>query len=441
MSVHVRFAPSPTGFLHVGNLRTALINWLFARRHGGLFTLRFDDTDVERSRPEYEAAIREDLQWLGLGWDRSFRQQDRMTDYATAKNKLIASGHLYPCFETADELEIKRKMLASRGKPPIYDRAALKLSRAEIAALQAEGKRPHYRFKLEDRAIEWQDLIRGAVSINAAHISDPVLVREDDVPLYTLSSTVDDGENAVTHILRGEDHVSNTAVQIQIFQALGYEVPQFAHNALLQMKDGKISKRKGGAEIAALREDGIEPMAVNSLLARLGTSDPVEVFGSLGELVQQFDIGKFGRSAALYDEAELLRLNEKLLQELPFAAVQERLAPEMDEAFWLGIRGNIRQLSEAQGWWDILHSPLRAPEENVEFTRRAEQLLPQGSWTAEAYRAWIDNLKEQTGAKGKELFMPLRLALTGRLDGPELVEVFQLIEPEKARARLRGEAA
>ena len=303
MTVLVRFAPSPTGLLHVGNLRTALINWLFARKHGGQFILRFDDTDTERSKKEYEDGIREDLSWLGLGWDREFRQQDRMESYKLAADKLRESGRLYACYETAEELEIKRKMLASRGKPPIYDRAALALTRDQITEYEAEGRTPHWRFKLDDTDIEWDDLIRGPQKLRPIHISDPVLVRADGVPLYTLSSTVDDGEGDITHILRGEDHVTNTAVQIQIFEALGYIPPIFSHNALLQMKDTKLSKRVGeGGTIVGLRNDGYEAMSVNSLLSRLGTSDPVEPFMEIDKLIEQFNISKFGRAAANYNE-------------------------------------------------------------------------------------------------------------------------------------------
>jgi glutamyl-tRNA synthetase len=445
MTVLVRFAPSPTGYLHVGNVRTALINWLFARKQGGQFLLRFDDTDAERSTVAYEDAIREDLQWLGLNWDRSFRQRDHFAQYEEAKQKLIANGRLYPCYETAEEIEIKRKMLVSRNKPPIYDRAALQLTRQQIADYEAEGRKPHYRFKLDNRAIEWNDLIRGKVSINPAHISDPVLIREDGVFLYTLASTVDDSNIGITHVLRGEDHVTNTAVQVQIFEALGYAAPQFAHNALLQMKDGKLSKRKGGGDVRTLRSEGYEPMAVNSLLARLGTSDPTEAFTDMSALIEQFDISKFGRAAANYDETELVRLNEKVLQELSFDAVKDRLlalgVTKADAAFWEGIRTNIKKLADAKSWWEILHQPITPANDDPELTTLSASLLPPTPWTKESYQQWIEQVKNQSGRKGKQLFMPIRLALTGREDGPELADVFRLIEPEKARLRLSGKAA
>lgn len=440
----VRFAPSPTGYLHVGNLRAAVINWLFARKNGGKFILRYDDTDTERSRPEYETAIAEDLEWLGLNWDESFRQQDRFPAYEAAKQRLIANGRLYPCYETAEELEIKRKMMASRGKPPVYDRAALALTEEQKKAYEAEGRRPHYRFLLEDRAVEWNDLIRGPQSINPSHISDPVLVRADGIPLYTLSSTVDDGETGITHILRGEDHVSNTPVQIQIFEALGFAPPQFAHAALLHMADGKLSKRKGGGDIRGLRETGYEPMAVNSMMARLGTSDPIEIFSSLEALVDQFDISRFGRAAATYDESELARLNEKLLAHLDFAAAKPRLAElgiPADEAFWQSIRGNLALMSDAKTWWEILHQPITPPADEVEFTRQAAELLPSGAWNEESYKAWVEAVKAATGRKGKELFMPLRLALTGQEHGPELKVLFAMLGRERAEKRLNGQAA
>lgn len=444
MTVIVRFAPSPTGLLHVGNLRTALINWLFARKAGGQFILRFDDTDTERSKAEYEDGIREDLQWLGLGWDREFRQQDRMEMYEAAKQKLIDSGRLYPCYETAEELEIKRKMLASRGKPPIYDRASLKLTKDQIEEYESEGRKPHWRFKLDDKDIEWDDLIRGKQKLRPIHISDPVLVRADGVPLYTLSSTVDDGETDITHVLRGEDHVTNTAVQIQIFEALGYTPPIFSHNALLQMKDTKLSKRTGeGGTVVGLREDGFEPMAVNSLLARLGTSDPVEAFMNIDNLINQFDISKFGRAAANYDEHELERLNHAILSVSHFNDVKNRVyamgLSQVDETFWNTVRPNLHKLSDISDWWQILKEPLQPSIEgdDVDYCAQAADAIN----NVESFKEWTSALKETSGRKGKELFMPLRKALTAREDGPELGRVFELLPKETAIERLKGKAA
>lgn len=445
MTVIVRFAPSPTGYLHVGNLRTALINWLYARKAGGQFILRFDDTDTERSKEEYERQIEQDLQWLQLGWDRRFRQRDRYDLYEAAKQKLIEAGRLYPCYETAEEIEIKRKMQVSRGKPPIYDRAALQLTDEQKKELQAEGRKPHYRFKLSSKAVEWNDLIRGKQSIKTTHISDPVLIRGDGVPLYTLSSTVDDGETGTTHILRGEDHVTNTAVQLQVFEALGYEPPQFGHNALLQMAEGKLSKRTGGGEIKNLREKGYEAMAVNSLLARLGTSDPVEVFNDMEALISQFDIKKFGRAAANYDEGELERLNEKLLSRLPYSAISSRLEEmclgEITEAFWLAVRENLSRLEDIRDWWEMVHQPITPVIEDEKFTHDAAALLPDEALSEAAYHEWIDRVKVATGRKGKNLFMPIRLALTGRPDGPELPKLFSLLDTETISLRLQGQRA
>ncbi|NBO19602.1 MAG: glutamate--tRNA ligase, partial [Proteobacteria bacterium] len=332
MTITVRFAPSPTGYLHVGNMRTALVNWLFVRKQGGRFILRIDDTDTERSRPEYTAAIREDLQWLGLRWDEEVHQSARFERYALAAEKLRAMGRLYACYETPDELDIQRKMLASRGLPPIYNRAGLKLTDEQKAAYESQGRRPHYRFLLEDAQVGWDDLIRGNTQFRATHMSDPVLLREDGVPVYTLASVVDDGEMAITHVIRGEDHVSNTAVQIQLYEALGFAVPQFAHMALLKTKEGELSKRIGGNDIRALREAGILPMAVNSLLARIGTSDAVEAVAELDTLAQHFDFSRFGRAPANYDVAELEKLNQKLLHRLPFEAVAAQI-PFADEGF------------------------------------------------------------------------------------------------------------
>lgn len=444
MTVLVRFAPSPTGLMHVGNLRTALINWLFARKQGGQFILRFDDTDTERSKTEYEDGIKQDLQWLGLGWDREFRQQDRMEIYEEAKQKLIESGRLYACYETPEEIEIKRKMLASRGKPPIYDRAALTLTRDQIEEYEAEGRKPHWRFKLDDKDIEWDDLIRGHQKLRPIHISDPVLVRADGVPLYTLSSTVDDGEENITHILRGEDHVTNTAVQIQIFEALGYTPPIFAHNALLQMKEAKLSKRTGeGGTIKGLREAGFEAMSVNSLLARLGTSDPIEPFMEIQKLIEQFDFAKFGRAAANYDEAELERLNHAILGFSHFNDVKDRITAMqlegVDETFWNSTRANLHKLSDIKDWWQILKEPIEPSinPDDKDFCALAAEKIHE----ADSFKEWADILKQNSDRKGKALFMPLRKALTAREDGPEMAKVFELLPRNTAIERLKGKAA
>lgn len=441
MSVYVRFAPSPTGYLHAGNVRTALVNWLFARKAGGRFLLRIDDTDTERSKPEYEAAILEDLRWLGLTWDALEHQSKRFERYETARRKLVETGRLYPCFETPDELDVQRKMQAARGLPPIYNRAALRLTDEQKQTYEREGRRPHWRFLLNDEEMAWDDMIRGASHFKATHMSDPVLVREDGVPLYTLASVVDDGEMGISHVVRGEDHVSNTAVQIQIYKALGFAVPGFAHMALLKTKDGEMSKREGGSDIRSLREAGLLPMAVNSLLAHIGTSDAVEAVDDLQALVAGFDFRKFGRAPANYDAAELEKLNEKLLHHLPFAAVKDKL-PFADEGFWLAVRGNIGNLSQARVWWDIVHGAAdggqRLAASDKEFLAQAAALLPPEPWSEATYDAWMAAVKPASGRKGKELFMPIRMALTGRADGPELKKLLPLLGADNTRKRLQG---
>jgi glutamyl-tRNA synthetase len=436
MTVSVRFAPSPTGYLHVGNVRTALVNFLFARKAGGRFLLRIDDTDAGRSRLEYVDAIEEDLRWLGIIRDDFRKQSERLADYEAARRKLVAAGRLYPCYETPEELDMRRKMQAGRGLPPVYDRAALRLTQAWKEKYEREGRRPHYRFLLEDRPVLWDDLVRGEVRFEGAYASDPVLVREDGVPLYTLASVVDDADMGITHILRGEDHVSNTAVQMQIFTALGFIPPRFGHLALLKTSEGELSKRVGGNDIRGLRDAGIEPMTVNSLLARLGTRDPVEAFPDMQSLVDAFDIKKFGRATANYDFQELERLNGKLLHTLPFSAVKDRL-PFADGHFWLSVRANVKTLAEAKEWWEIVHGDISgdcAGEED--YLRKALAVLPSGRWDEATWGMWTQAVSAATGRKGKELFLPLRLALTGLGHGPEMKLLLPLIGHEKTMQRL-----
>ena len=442
MTPKARFAPSPTGYLHVGNVRTALINWLFVRKAGGHFVLRIDDTDTARSKPEYEAAIEEDLRWLGMEWDSTERQSKRFDRYKLAADKLSKDGRLYACYETPEELEVQRKMQASRGLPPIYNRAALKLSEEQKKKFASEGRKPHFRFLLNDEEVAWDDLIRGHSHFKATHMSDPVLIREDGVPVYTLASVVDDGEMHITHVIRGEDHVSNTAVQIQLYKALGFAVPQFAHMALLKTKEGELSKRLGGGDIRSLRETGILPMAVNSLLAKIGTSDAVEPFLNMPALADGFDFKKFGRAPAHYDVAELEKINEKLLHQLPFAAVKDKLA-FADENFWLSVRANIKTIAEAKQWWDILHGVTVASRQSPvasdkEFLSQAATLLPAEPWNETTYDAWIAAIKPTTARKGKELFMPIRKALTGLDHGPELKKLLPLLGRGATMQRLKG---
>ena len=438
----VRFAPSPTGKLHVGNVRAALWNWLLARRDDGKFVLRIDDTDRERSTKAYETGIKADLEWLGLNWDKTVNQSDRFALYDAARDKLIAEGLLYPCYETAEELDRKRKLQRARGLPPVYDRAALKLSDDEKAALKAEGRKPHWRFKLSQTPVAWPDLIRGETTVDTASVSDPVLIREDGMYLYTLPSCVDDIDLGITHVMRGEDHVTNTGVQIEIFKALGGEPPQFAHHSLLVGKDGEgLSKRLGSLSIEVMREDSLEPASITSLLAKLGTADPVVPVSDLQTLADSFDFDRIGRAPARFDMAELEALNGKLLHETDYAAVADRLnAYNVDEALWLAVRGNIERISDLEQWAKIVLGEIDPIIEDAAFTNEAAALVPD-SLDSESWMALASALKEKTGAKGKKLFMPLRLALTGLSHGPEMAALFPLIGAEKARARLKGERA
>ncbi len=446
MTTVVRFAPSPTGRLHVGNARVALINWLFAKTQGGKFILRIDDTDLERSKKEHEAAIEVDLRWLGLVWDAKANQSDRFAAYDAAADKLKAEGRLYPCYETAEELDYKRKRQMARGQPPVYDRAALKLTLSDKAKLEEEGRKPHWRFKLDETAeVTWHDLVRGPCHYHASHLSDPVLIREDGTHLYTLPSVVDDAEMAVTHVIRGEDHVTNTAAQIQLFQALGAQPPNFAHLPLLTGADGQgLSKRLGSLSLGDLRAQGLEPMALNSLLAGLGSSNAIAAIDSLDELARTFDMGRFGRSTPKFDPEELFRLNARLLHDLPLAAVADRLrglGMDADEPFWLAVRGNLELLSDAEAWWKICRQPLTPSIEDAAFAAQAAELLPAEPWTVETWKDWTQTVQGASGRKGKPLFHPLRLALTGREDGPELKTLLPLIGRERALARLQGQTA
>ena len=446
MSVSVRFAPSPTGKLHVGNVRAALWNWLFARKSGGKFILRIDDTDQERSTAEYEDGIRQDLEWLGLSWDETFRQSARFGEYDAVADQLKADGLLYPCYETPEELERKRRLQRARGLPPVYDRAALSLSAEEIAVLESEGRRPHWRFKLSRKEIKWDDLIRGETSVDTANVSDPVLIRADGVYLYTLPSCVDDVDYGISHVIRGEDHVTNTAVQIELFEVLTKlrgkgSVPHFAHHSLLVGADGAgLSKRFGSLSIEAMRADGLEAAAVTSLLARLGTSLPIEAIDALPLLAEGFSFGAVGRAPARFDEKDLTALNAKLLHDMPFGAAADRLGiMGISEPLWQAVSGNIERLGDAALWRDVVDSDIVPVIEDADFTRAAADLVPEDPLTEESWSSFANTVKEATGAKGKKLFMPLRLALTGQARGPEMAALFPLIGAARARARLRGE--
>jgi len=441
----VRFAPSPTGRIHIGNLRPALLNWLFARRDGGAFILRFDDTDQERSREEYVEGIREDLRWLGLDWDIEARQSERFARYAAAVETLKAAGRLYACHETPDELERRRKRQLAQGLPPVYDRAALKLTPEERKELETAGRPPHWRFLLQDRTVAWDDLIRGPQTIEASSLSDPVLVRADGTYLYTLPSVVDDIEFGITHVIRGEDHVANTGVQIQLFEALGAAPPAFAHHNLLVGADGQaLSKRLGSLSIRSFREEGLEPLAVLSHSATIGTSHAVAPYKSLNALASLFDFDKLSRAPARFDTDELKSLNARLLHELDYSEVAGRLdaaAIGGGEAFWNAVRGNLRIFDDVKRWWSIVNGQITPEIESEDVLAAALELLPAEPWTAATWGEWTDAVKKSSGVKGKALFHPLRLALTGRGDGPELKHLLPVIGRGKAAARLRGEPA
>ena len=435
----VRFAPSPTGLLHVGNVRTALFNWLFAKRHGGTFILRLDDTDRARSKPEYEAAIERDLKWLGLDWALKERQSERLAHYDAARDKLIAVGRLYACYETPEELDFKRKRLLAQGRPPVYDRAALRLSDADRARLEGEGRRPHWRFKLGPEEVRWNDLVRGPQHIDEASQSDPVLARADGSYLYSFTSVVDDIAFAITHVIRGEDHVTNSAAQIQMFRALDAAVPAFAHLPLLvDAAGGGLSKRAGSLSIGELRDRGIEALAVSALLARLGTADPVEPVTSLDALVTTVDFARVGRAAARFSEEELSHLSARTLHLLPYAAVRDRLPATVGEALWLAVRGNLSTLTDAADWAEIVGGALTPKLEDPAFLEQAAARLPAEPWTEATWKDWTSAVSAATQRKGRALFHPLRLALTARETGPEMAKLLPLIGRAKAAARLSG---
>lgn len=442
MTVNVRFAPSPTGLLHLGNIRAALVNWLFARQKGGKFILRIDDTDLERSTKAYEDQAKVDLEWLGLTWDETFNQSARFARYDAVVKKLKADGRLYPCYETAEELDVKRKIQLSRGLPPVYDRAALKYGPEDIAVFEQEGRAPHWRFKLDiPNRVVWQDLIRGEVSIDLESLSDPILIRGDGSYLYTLPSVVDDVDYNITHIVRGEDHVTNSAVQTQIFEALGGTAPKMAHFALLTGKGGEgLSKRHGAMAIKEYRDEaGLEPMSIVSLLARLGTSEPIEPFVSTEALIEGFSFDKFGRAVAKLDPEEIEHLNAKILHETPFSLVAERVAPlGVDEDFWKAVRPNLKKLSDLKEWIVIVKGPITPIINDKEFIKKALELLPEGVFTDESWKAWTNAVKEETGAKGRDLFMPLRQAITGQDHGPDMSTLLLMIGREQVIERLSG---
>lgn len=440
MTVVTRFAPSPTGRLHVGNIRTALHNWIWARKNGGRFLLRLDDTDQERSREEHVEAIRADLAWLGLDVDGEERQSARFEHYEVAFEKLRAAGRIYPAYETPQELELKRKILLGRSKPPVYDRGALDLADQQIADFEAEGRTPHWRFKLDhDTPIKWHDLIRGPQHFDPTLLSDPVIRRANGSWLYMLPSAVDDAEMGVTHVVRGEDHVTNTGLQLQMFDAMGATPPAFAHEALLVGSEGKLSKRLGSLRVETFREDGIEAIAVVALLARIGTSDPITPFVEAAPLIESFDFGRFGRAPARFDSVELKTLNAKIVHQLDHEVVVDRLPVGMGPEGWDAIRPNLMTISEAADWWHVVEGPV----DMVAFDSETEAYLTQAAetaagldWSDAVWKNLTGELKATSGRKGKALFLPLRQALTGRDQGPEMAALLPLIGKKRTIARL-----
>ena len=440
----LRFAPSPTGLLHLGNTRTALVNWLFARHNGGEFILRMDDTDLERSKPEYETQILEDMAWLGLDHDHFFKQSDRLDLYAAAIEKLKAGGRLYACYETPEELDLQRKVQSSAGQPPRYNRAALKLTDEEKAKYEAEGRQPHWRFLLKAEEITWHDLVRGEVTIHGEEMSDPVLIREDGSPVYTLASCVDDLDMGITHILRGEDHVANTAVQVQLFEAISGKpcAITFGHTALITGAQGEgLSKRVGSLSVKEMREAGMEALTICCQLAKLGTSQPIVAHTTMDALVEEFDINTFGRSAPKLSVDELWQLNSKVLHNMSYDQVEFQLkemgVSGIDANFWALVHGNIEKLDDIRSWHDLLFGDLTFPTEDVEYIQAAETFLPEEPWDRTTCKEWIQTLKAETGRKGKELFMPLRRSLTGMDHGPELGDLILFMGRMKVVERLQ----
>ena len=447
MTVTVRFAPSPTGRLHIGNVRTAVLNWLHALRHGGRFLLRLDDTDALRSDEAHARAIVDDLAWLGIVPAATFRQSDRLDRYRAVAAGLRDRGLLYPCYESERELALKRKAARMAGRPPVYDRAALRLTDAARRALEDAGRVPHWRFRLPEGTVRWRDAVRGEVAIDLATLSDPVLVRADGSFLYTLPSVVDDVDFAVTHVIRGDDHVTNTAVQIALFRALGAEPPAFAHHSLLVDADGgPLSKRLSSLGMDHFRAAGLEPETVVSYCGTIASSEPVRPFLDIGDLAARFALEKLSRAPARFDEAELFALNARLLHDMPWAMAAPRLAAlgiEADRELWEAVRGNIGLLREVDDWHRVTRGDMTPPplsEDDRALLARALTELPPPPWDGSTWKSWTERLKEVTGRRGRALFMPLRLALTGRERGPEMSRLLPLIGPDRARARLRAAA-
>jgi glutamyl-tRNA synthetase len=429
--IKTRFAPSPTGLLHIGNLRIALVSWFYARSQNGKFILRIDNTDQERSKDEYIKKIEEALNWLGLNWDESFEQLDRMPNYNAAKEKLIATGRLYPCYETETELDIKKKELIKQGLPPIYDRAALNLSENGQKKLAESGVRPHWRFLLKDELISWEDKVRGNIKFEAKKLSDPVLIRENGTLTYSLASVVDDIDYNITDIIRGEDHITNSALHIQLFQALDAKAPNFSHISLTKAKDMKLSKRFSSGSLSDLRKKDILPQTILNYLAKKGSSDPLNSLKDIQELIEEFSLKKLSKSPIIYDEKDLHKLNEKAIHTASFKLIKPILDSHKDHAiteeFWLSVRDNLSSIKEVFDWWDICTKNIPTKITNHELIKIAAQTIPTEDFGPDSWSRWINNIKNQTHLRGKDLFIPLRLAITGKKHGPELAKILPYI--------------
>ncbi len=441
--VITRFAPSPTGMLHVGNIRAALLNWLYAKKHDGQFILRLDDTDLDRSKQEYKDAIKKDLKFLNLNWDQTFNQFSRLSRYNELKKLLLDKKRLYACYETPEELALKRKFQISKGLPPIYDRSALNLTEEQIQKYIDQGRKPHYRFLVNHEPITWHDMIKDEVKYDGKSLSDPIVIRADGSMTYMLCSVIDDVDYEISHIIRGEDHMSNTAIQIQMFEALDKFPPIFGHLSLIINKDAKIAKRVGGFEISTLREEvGLEAMTITSFFSLLGSSTQIIPYKKMDELVKYFEIGSFSKSPTIYQPDDLERLNHKLLISLDFNEVKDRLkaieAEYIDKSFWLSVRPNLKTLFDAKDWWDICHKTpnLKGLNLDKDYLKQAANLLPEEEITTETWSIWTKKLAAITNRKGIELFLPLRLALTGKESGPEISKVLPLIKREEIVKRL-----
>ena len=441
MTVITRFAPSPTGLLHLGNIRTALINWLYARTHNGKFILRIDDTDQERSKDEYISKIKYDLEWLGIDYDDTFNQSSRFERYREQFEKLKADGRIYPCYETPEELERKRKLQMASGGKQVYDRSSLSLTDEEKRSYEDDGRKPHWRFLLQTERLKWNDLLKGELDIDLTSLSDPVLFREDGVPLYTFSSAVDDIDYNITNVIRGDDHTSNTAVQIEIINAIDKNRITFAHHALLKASSGdKLSKRDNVISIDSFRKSNLEPLAILSLLATIGTSQSIELKDSLHQIISEFKLETISTSPGRIEIDVLNALNKKQVQKLNFDEVSERLKninEKIDEKFWNTIRSNLETVEGVKQWSDIVFDSKLIEAEDKEYIKSAMELIPDDPWDENTWELWTSAIKEKTGRKGKELFLPLREAFTGMSHGPEMKLLIQLIGREKILERVK----